>query len=154
MSTKILFLDIDGVLCTSRSHLAYGKEGGIWHEWDPLAANAIRRACQQGVGLVISSTWRFHEKDLWPQMDKHLLNEFVVRPDWRTKDMRCDGHQRGDEIAEWLSRHPEVGDYRILDDDNDMLEDQLKKCIFTDALDGMTHENIKKLLNWAGALRA
>ena len=56
---KIIFLDIDGVLCTSRSHLAkHGK--GIMDEWDDVGALAIYRACKFGenVKIVVSSTWR------------------------------------------------------------------------------------------------
>jgi hydroxymethylpyrimidine pyrophosphatase-like HAD family hydrolase len=151
---KVIFLDIDGVLCTRRSHLAYGKEGGIWHEWDPLAVEVIRKCCERGVKIVLSSTWRkpsnlehFHE-----QYAKYGMNPaWLYQPDWKTP---ITTGRRGEEIKQWLNRHPEVTDYRIVDDDNDMLHEQHAKCIFTDAEDGMTSENIKKLLNWSGVLKA
>lgn len=150
---RIIFLDIDGVLCTRRSHLAYGKEGGIWHEWDPLGCHVLHRACTYDAWIVVSSTWRkpMHQDDLFEMLKKHSLFGYVYFPDWSTPVL--DG-PRGAEIAAWLAKHPEVTDYRILDDDHDMLDSQTKKCIFTDPEDGMTSDNIKKLLNWAGALKA
>lgn len=157
--SKVIMLDIDGVLATRRSHLAYGKEGSIWFEWDPLACAVLRRCCTgytdgyvAYVKIVVSSTWRksMHEHDLRGKLNKYGLLEFL-HEDWRTKELNG---TRGGEIAEWLSRHHEVTDYRIVDDDNDMLESQLPKCIFTDSEDGMTSDNIKKLLNWSGAWKA
>lgn len=161
---KIIFLDIDGVLCTRRSHLSYGKEGGIWHEWDPIACNAVRRSCLKGCRIVVSSTWRFHEEDLWPMMESHGLKEFVYFPDWKTPDMgrlMLDATWdskiskiRGNEIEDWLCRHPEVSSYKILDDIPDFLEHQTKFHIHTDSEEGMDSDNIKKLLNWAGVLKS
>jgi hypothetical protein len=57
---KIIFLDIDGVLCTSRSHLSKHGRGGLMDAWDDVGALAIKRACEFGtnVKIVISSTWR------------------------------------------------------------------------------------------------
>ena|SRR6478609_11847885 len=151
---KVIFLDIDGVLCTRRSHLAYGKEGGIWYEWDPLGINVIRKTCLNGVKIVLSSTWRkpVNEPHFIAQYARYGMDrDWLYLPDWKTPitDLK-----RGEEIQKWLDGHQEVTDYRIIDDDNDMLESQLKKCIFTDAEDGMTSDNIKKLLNWSGAWRA
>ena len=153
MSKKILFLDVDGVMCTRRSHLVYGKEGGIWHEWDPLACAAIYKACQHGVQIVVSSTWRkpMHQESLFEKLKEHNLFGYVLFPDWKTPIR--DGI-RGLEVAEWLSKHSEVESYRILDDDADFLDSQEKFLIRTDPEDGMTSENIKRLLNWAGALKA
>lgn len=159
---RILFLDIDGVLCTRRSHMAYGKEGGVWDDWDPLGCAVIRQACEKGVTIAISSTWRksMHQKNLFGKLNKHDLYRFVFwagTPSlWHTP---ITSGKRGEEIQQWLDRaasqwHEPIEDYRILDDDNDMLEHQIPKCIFTDAEDGMTSDNIKKLLNWSGAWKA
>ncbi len=154
MSTKVIFLDIDGVLCTRRSHLAYGKEGGIWYEWDTLAVEVIRKMAKKGVIFVLSSTWRKppHVEDFWKQWTKYGLEEhYLWERDWMTP---IGQGVRGEEIKDWLNRHPEVTDYKIVDDNNDMLEEQMSHCIFTDAEDGMTSDNIKKLLNWSGVWKA
>lgn len=57
--------------------------------------------------------------------------------DWRTKNIRSD-ERRGGEVKEWLSRHPEVVDYVILDDDRDFTAEQkTNHCVFTDDIEGM-----------------
>ncbi len=147
---RVIFLDVDGVVCTRRSFLSNDREGSVWNTWDEVGCQAIRRACSKGIKLVVSSTWRKFENDLWPKMEQHGLKDFVYFPDWKTKVLG----PRGAEIGEWLSRHPEVTDFKILDDDSDMLDSQRTHFIKTDALEGMTSDNIKKLLNWSGALKA
>jgi len=32
--SKVVFLDIDGVVCTLRSHYAFGDKGGLMEAWD------------------------------------------------------------------------------------------------------------------------
>lgn len=150
---KILFLDCDGVVCTARSHYAYGEEGGIWNEWDPLACEVLRRCCANGVQIVVSSTWRkgqfvkyFHE-----QRRKHDLDGYCFHNDWATPVL---GKKRHEEILAWLERHPEITDYKVLDDDPDIIHLPANKIILTDPDDGMLSGHIKRLLNWAGVLKA
>ena len=145
----VLFLDIDGVLCTRRAHLTLGKRQGIWYMWDPVGVDAVRQACEAGAKICVSSTWRFHPEDLFKQLDAHDLRKYLL-DDWKTIDLRCNGKWRGDEIAEYLSRYPEIDSYRILDDDIDMLDNQFKKHIKTDTEEGMSSDNIKDLFSWIG----
>lgn len=152
---KILFLDIDGVLCTRRSHISYGKEGGLWSMWDPLACHAVKRSCINGVKIVISSTWRkpMHQRLLIKRLQEHGFLHSYLHQDWKTKCLKS-GH-RGEEIEEWLDRHAgEFESYVILDDDSDMLEHQMLRLIHTDMENGMDSNNIKRLLNWAGVLKS
>lgn len=54
---------------------------------------------------------------------------------------------RGKEIDEWLSKHPEVTKYVILDDDTDMEEHQLPFFIKTDPYkDGLNNEVANKVI--------
>lgn len=151
--SKILFLDVDGVICTRRSHLAFGKEGSGWFHWDPVGCAAIIKACAKGVRLVVSSTWRkdMHKDELDANFKTHGFLPEYLHPDWRTRDLM---RGRGADIDDWLARHPEIQNYKILDDDSDMLEHQLSHFIQTDGEEGMTSDNIKKLLNWSGALKS
>lgn len=152
---KIIFLDIDGVLCTSRSHLSkHGK--GIMDEWDDVGALAIYRACKFGenVKIVVSSTWRkfclnpYDNSDiLGVRLAQFNLTQFL-HTDWRTKELDS---IRGKEIAKWMEDHPEATDYIILDDDSDFLPYQYKKLIRTDFENGMLYSDIKKLVMWTGA---
>ncbi len=93
-----------------------------------------------------------HVDDFWSQWFKNGLEEsFFWDRDWMTD---ITDNSRGEEIKAWLDRHPEVTDFKILDDVNDMMEYQQSHCIYTDAEDGMTSDNIKKLLNWSGVWKA
>lgn len=150
---KALFLDVDGVLCSWRAHFALGNSGGIWYEWDPIAIEAIRRACTKGVTIVVSSTWRMpgNRQHLLDQLTKHDLIGYVHKSDPYTPQFN---RQRGHEIADWLTRHPEVTSYRILDDDCDMMEEQMPYLIHTDGSEGMTSENIRALLRWSRWLKS
>jgi len=57
---KVIFLDIDGVLCTMRSHFAYAEgKGGLMHDWDVISCLLLRRLCEKhNLKLIISSSWR------------------------------------------------------------------------------------------------
>ena len=120
----VVFLDVDGVLCTLRSHLAFHGKGGCWFEWDPTSCRLLRRLLDNYDGkIVVSSTWRHdhHTADLNYQMKKHELTPYL-HEDWRTKDFKSG--IRGEEIKDWLDRHLEIGNYLILDDDTDFLKEQ------------------------------
>ncbi len=156
MNTKVLFLDIDGVLCTRRSFLANDPEGTIWFSWDEVACAAVRRACEQGVKLVISSTWRLPENQphLFQQLEKCGLKPYL-HEDWATPIFHPDIlYRRGREIERWLESHPEVTEYRILDDVHEFVGKQDRYLIHTDSDEGMSSDDIKRLLNWAKALKA
>lgn len=53
--------------------------------------------------------------------------------------------ERGHEIQRWLSEHPEVTSFAILDDDTDMahLYDRL---VLTDCEDGLQAEHVERLV--------
>ncbi len=152
-SIKVIFLDIDGVLCTLRSHLAYHGRGGLWNHWDPVSCEVLRRCCEAGVQLVISSTWRLNcpdpdadSSELGQKLGEHGLRPFVFKHGWRTP--RLNG-KRGHEVKEWLKLNPAVTDWRILDDDADFLKGQFSRLIKTNALDGMSAKQMLELLKWA-----
>lgn len=153
---KIIFLDIDGVLCSFRSHYAQGK---------PLIDGCMSALDREGVGLlnvlaglgtdtikyVLSSTWRKHHDQGW--MENHLRNhgwtgEF--HEDWRTTIEHVEhngiifGVTRGREIQEWLNRHPEITEYVIIDDDSDMLDEQLPRFAQTHTEDGISFSAFQK----------
>ena len=117
---KVLFLDIDGV-CNSA---AWAKQGNsLWHGTDPQAVKLVQRiiAATKCV-VVLSSTWR-----LYPEA-KAVVRRDVCNFIDCTKDLQAGAKRgyvpRGEEIQEWLSRHPNVTQYAILDDDSDFLPNQ------------------------------
>jgi len=145
---NIIFLDIDGVLATLRVHLALKNKGGLIDKWDPVGASFIKKICQKyNVQIVISSTWRlFKDGDLMLRLKEHHLHKYLHN-DYKTK--RLTGEIRGKEIKEWLSRHPEVENYLILDDDTDMLKEQMPYFVRTQTQNGITTENMEHILEWA-----
>lgn len=134
---KVLFLDIDGV-CNSRAYLyqlrAKNKKATLWYGIDPEAAKLVKRImAETKCVVVLSSTWRLYE-DGKAQVKREVCNFIDC-----TKDLQAGAKRgfvpRGEEIAEWLERHPAVTHYAILDDDSDFLPNQwLFKTSFTEGL--------------------
>lgn len=127
---KILFLDVDGVLNNQES-LRTGS-GVDFTGWDPLCCEVVRQMCLQfDLQIVVSSTWRLNWGDCMWNMGRASLD----KPIDRTNELV--GEPRGSEIAEWLSRHPRVAGYIILDDDMDFSEIQREHHIHTNIKDGV-----------------
>lgn len=128
----VLFLDIDGVVTSARDN--------GFRDFNLHVVHWLRFLCQEsGAKIVISSTWRHsHGKMFW----QTIFGEHI-HDDWRTSTDR--GKCRGDEIAEWLSKHEDVDDYFILDDDSDMLPEQKPYFIKTDPMNGMLFDSFMRL---------
>ena len=129
--TIVLFLDIDGVLNTTKD---------IDPDYiNPLKAAMIEKVCQEtGAVIVLSSSWR--EPESWSRLFglNITVEEAVARTrtalnhagltapivDWTPIDPLVEPqnvHQwsmnwREHEIAAWLSAHPEVETFAIADD--------------------------------------
>lgn len=157
---RILFFDIDGVVCTLRSHLAFGDKGGLMQAWDVTCCQMIRRICaKNNFKIVISSSWRNSVGRL-KVLDYYialygLIDHCYKFPDritgsereevdneWKTPRLGyVKGKTRGLEIQDWLSRHPEVTEYLIIDDDSDFLDEQKPFHIKTDSDEGFSSKN-------------
>lgn len=139
MST-VLFLDVDGVL-NNIGVFRDKRFGPI-----PLDHECIRRLHDvvraTGCKIVLSSAWRGA-----PDLERKLAGDMVWKVfrtlgTKRTNPRHKDGStkrlwtKRGEEIAEWLSRHPEVERYAIVDDDSDMLPEQMPFFVQTSAETG------------------
>lgn len=110
---KILFLDIDGVLNYAMCKYKIGGMLGI----DPAKAELVRRiVADTGCEVVLSSTWRLDAKS------RAHVRQKVVKFIDITKSIGIGW--RGEEVKEWLQRHPDVERYAILDDDRDFYDDQ------------------------------
>jgi hypothetical protein len=152
--SRVLFLDFDGVILTLRTTLAHGR-GWNRAQCDMVLVTAIRRVCETGVRIVVSSTWRTLGTMAMDKLRECGLADHV-HEDWRTKELAAP-ELHGDrplELREWLSRHPEVTDYRILDDDKFSWDaDQLERWLVCDGEDGAPAKAIMALLKWAGVGR-
>lgn len=141
---KILFLDIDGVVCTLRSQFAYG-ERLLMESWDITCCQMIRRLCAaNGYQIVCSSTWRKHERTRMYFAVYGLVD--YLHEDWRTP-LKVDYEQeqrRGTEIQAWLDNHKDTEAYIILDDDSDMLDHQKEFFVCTDSREGFGSRHFEK----------
>jgi len=142
---KIIFLDIDGVLCTTRSHVGQGKRG-LMQALDREGVGLLNRMAIDSTKFVLSSSWRHHFPKEW--MEEHLhqhgwTGEF--HENWCTT-INHSG-TRPDEIAEWLSKNPigDKGQYVILDDDSwNWSEEQQNHVVKTDFNNGIMWEDFLK----------
>ena len=109
---RVVFLDIDGVLnCDSTPN-----PRNFPYIIDPkLLARLKKMLDRTGAKVVLSSTWRLDPVGLLAA--KHFGVPFIdVSPDMPKRPRR-------DEVLTWLSKHPKVRRYAIIDDEDDELDD-------------------------------
>lgn len=145
---KVLMLDIDGVLNSTRTQVAfYGYPHSFsaadMVKFDPVALALVRRLCRDsGCKVVLSSSWReqFRCDEVAEALDLPVIGA-TPQGDYFT---------RGHEIAAWLERHPEVTRYAIVDDCEPMLDHQLPFFVQTDPNVGLSRTNWGTLLHILG----
>lgn len=118
---RVVFLDVDGVLNSLHDYWAFLEGKGDPH---PLCyaidrgklAIFKRIVAETGAEIVVSSSWR--EDDMDYSILTQVLETVDLRPIDRTPQLPK--QPRGNEIFMWLTGHPEVKQFVILDDCNDM----------------------------------
>jgi hypothetical protein len=156
----VIFLDIDGVLNVISQ--GYDNYGSIFHQH--LVDNLKTIIDKTGAYIVISSSWRTDGLDklrlLWKSRNYPGQIISTTPLSYFNEDLESNPNIeicRGHEIQYWLKNHPEVTNYVILDDDNDILESQLDHFVQTsenpdheDSIDigyGLTKQCAKKAIN-------
>lgn len=115
---KVIFLDIDGVLNKNGRKMPEGTDA-LDDDLVKLLRGLVKSS---GAYWVLSSTWRLIfgasrtiaalQRHGWPEAKETFLGETPhLRPE-----------TRGAEITAWLSRHPDVEEYVILDDMPEVIE--------------------------------
>jgi hypothetical protein len=130
---RVVFLDIDGVLVTSRSILA-GLEPP---RFDPVACGLLTWVVEGAdARIVVSSAWR--EGRTRDEMAEILRNAGLpvarLHEDWATPEL---GGPRGAEVLAWIAAHPEVRRWCVLDDGIG-LESVAQRLVATDIDIGLT----------------
>ena len=136
---KVIFLDIDGVI---------NKVGTI-ERWEgcfgmdkKLISILHRLVKETKAKLVLSSTWR-HDPD-WRNTMKACGIKYKFLD--KTISLWTPNSIRGDEIKEWLDRHPEVKKYAIIDDDSDFYPEQ--KLFQTSYKTGLTDKIANDIIKY------
>lgn len=137
---NVLFLDYDGVVNTP-----------MWNEDGTHCSFATRvvnnfQACQwvsefckkYDFKIVVTSTWRVSD-DYKEALYKGGLRQSIEVID-RTPVLR---RQRGEEIQDWLDKHPEVEKFIIVDDDSDMCH-LMNHLLKTDCYVGFTMRSFEE----------
>ena len=131
---KIIFLDIDGVICLSREWGSRMRKIKRWEleggegeppvtirldDFNKMAVDVLNDIIlTSGADIVISSDWRLYTtldemKDLFYQFGV-IKGPIDFTPELQTVTKRAD--IRVDEINLWLSNHPEVTNWVAIDD--------------------------------------
>lgn len=151
---RVLFLDVDGVL--NNEGVFKDRRFG-YMPLDHLCIERLHNVIREtGCKIVLSSAWREVER-LEKALDANLVFEVynglgsdplqVRHSDRSTRRLNGDAYNgRGSEIAEWLSRHPEVDGYAIVDDDGDMLPGQMSRFVQTTFDTGLADEHAARLI--------
>jgi len=152
--SRIIFLDMDGV-CNQ------WKDGVGWlthpapnmkQPWmvDMNIIYSLNQIMSQitldDVYLVISSSWRGAFDSKKDFCYKSHIGEAYIHDDWRT--ITSQTGIRGMEIEEWLSRHPEVEEYVIVDDEEDGFDPN--RFIQTNQEIGLTYAQMGQMLKKIG----
>lgn len=129
---KVLFLDVDGVLNWNKTVAYLGINAKM--------VKRLRRVLNAtGAYVVLSSTWR-----KLPHSYAAFIRKTGIRPISKTPVSPLG--IRGREIQQWLSEHPEVTAYAIVDDDGDMLPEQAPFFVQTSNETGLTDEHADMLI--------
>jgi len=134
MNSKLLFLDIDGVLNST-----HDIQRGV--QLDPSKVLLVEGAClATGARIVISSNWRFlHDVEEL----KWLLKVAGLRRSRVVGVTPGSTESRGREVLSYLQEvwgRGSWSDYRyvILDDDSDFLPEQIPRLVRTNKKYGLT----------------
>ena len=110
---RVLFLDFDG--CLDASAPGAPAEDRAFFAWLSVLVELL--ADHGDVGLVVHSSWRytFQHDDI-----REFLGE--LGPQFLSTTPRA---PRQESILRWLQMHPQILDYRVIDDDANEFDDEL-----------------------------
>ena len=160
--SKIVFLDIDGVLNTGWWYSQMDRntpKDKYGYAFDPRSvANLKKIVDETGADIVISSSWKSFGlselEDMW--QDRGLPGKLIgITPNSVSDEMLLNAdldHMeifsvREMEIKEWLDKHgKKVSHYVIIDDMDNFLPEQKSHFVLTDPEVGITDEDADKAI--------
>jgi hypothetical protein len=127
-SLKVLFLDVDGVVNNKRTKENFEGFMAI----DPAMAALVQRIVRNtGCEIVLSSSWRLFRNGR-EEIESKICKFADITPILHAP--------RGYEIKVWLTRHPEIEHYAILDDAESILPEQRANLFQTTWESGLTED--------------
>jgi hypothetical protein len=155
---RVIFLDMDGVMNSTRSAIGLGGYGDIRPvgspkqtkteaRLDPVAVGILKRiVTTTHAKIVISSTWRFRSEAESIDRFNTLFRALEFPEVCIGSTCHVPSGFRGEEIRRWVRDHPDVEDYVILDDDSDMHEDQKSHFFKCDGRVGLAYEQFEAIM--------
>lgn len=150
--TKVIFLDIDGVLNSGAwiermqgEVTELGEPVTFQNSLDREAVKVLNKAIERtGAAVCVSSSWRlcYTMAHIRGMLNRHGFVGLVFDKTPRRTEFPC---RRGNEIQDWLNEHPEVTNFVIIDDGSDM-EHLLHKLVQTDFQFGLEERNLEDLV--------
>jgi hypothetical protein len=167
--TKVVFLDIDGVL-NGRWSIQPGDVEDYTPIWPEPVRHLNRITDTTGAIIVIHSTWRWRQtlEDLRDELQEYGItgNIFDATPNkdrsrcmlsgpgpWELRfygDDRAFELERPGSIQVWLDRHPEVTDFVILDDDDDRMAHLTDHLVNTSSSNPLGAQHADKAIQMLG----
>lgn len=171
-SYKVIFLDIDGVINSVQYEIWNHNHKHRYGLVDPREIHRLVRFIDKyNIKLVISSSWRNGNsykdcidellKDSKRHHDLDLLIPYIigVTPYHNSRhrgteigifidvlyDYNCENSNKMQSYYPIYKEHFEIEKYVIVDDDNDMLDEQMKNLIQTNAWTGLTKKDYRKI---------
>lgn len=117
---NVIMLDIDGVLNYFDCKARCGPYLGIEDDKVKLLKQIVDATDAK---IVLSSTWRLGINNQGKHLENHIpylkekLGKYGLEIYDKTEYLGSRGDFRGKEINEWLTRHPEVDQWVVLDDE-------------------------------------
>jgi hypothetical protein len=109
---KVIFLDIDGVLNCSKTR----NPRKFPYVVDRRLLTRLQKLLDRtGAKVVLTSSWRLDPVGLFAA--KHWGVPFIGASPDKPRSPRCK------EILDWLSEHPRVTRYAVIDDEDDELDE-------------------------------
>lgn len=147
---NVIFLDIDGVLTSARTCIAYNEK--VLRRFDPIAVKLLATICKQSdMKICISSTWRIerpNREDFIIEFGFNgglpLIKYLVKGESWRTPILPSGN--REEEINQWLADHPEANIRVAIDDDylgSSLISSQVQPLTF----EGFSFQNYLEVVD-------
>lgn len=160
-----VFLDIDGVLTSSRVHVAHNAYYEMWHRFDPVAVDFFNKIHDTyNVEFVLMSTWKNY-LDVDDHNIEHWVKSAFANSGFRGKFAnywKTDPHEtwvnksnynRAHEVKEYLEEYGQDVEDFLLFDDNDYDFNKVlgkKRFVKTDPENGLLYKHMKNALSVIG----